>query len=563
MENAYKVTFENKDGQLITVDEVFGATEKEAIEKARSMNPEIDDAKKIEVELLPRDQNELPEIENPYGDKKEASFVPSEDAVRELHAQIGQALQNVFQTVAPGAASKVQQGADYLKGLGQAAKSKWQQGTQGVADKLNTYADQKKRQQAAGVEAERALTTISQQVQAAAKTAIDQIAAKYGYNTPESQAALNKWFASEVVSKLKQLRLATRSGKRMAEAFNEVFSTHAPTKQSEVDGSVTKDVDNDLQMIVSLARESVGSPYSPLYWVERMYQALQGGMYQNTSQAFAGIVQQARLTGLSESQEEAIKRIMVGMGMGIEETEDGKGKVNPESIEEATDEGKFISKTDSWMNFPQKQVAAALMGKKAMQVGVVRLGKALAYFNKHKARLVFQAEKKDLETKITACLKGGFSREDVLNEMKDWKFSDSLKKCAAKKLEMPKLALSTRKPFSLSNGATAKRVAMNEEALATIAAKAIISDEAITAQQQLRLSALKAQYKLATPFWVLSTGAALRVAAKLEDGRVLTAAVGSAGECEKSVSLDSKLKRIASKSVSRNAGWVSYCESLR
>ena len=75
----------------------------------------------------------------------------------------------------------------------------------------------------------------------------------------------------------------------------------------------------DITMTPFLKRKDfAGTPESPLYWVERMYQGLLAHQFQTAKDAYAGIMKQAEAKGITEAQREKVLSIMSAIGIGFD-----------------------------------------------------------------------------------------------------------------------------------------------------------------------------------------------------------------------------------------------------
>jgi len=130
------------------------------------------------------------------------------------------------------------------------------------------------------------------------------------------------------------------------------------THQVVVDGSVTKEVDNDIQWTANLDRKDVGCTYTSLYWIERIFQLLRDKMYPGVDEAFAATVAAAKAKGMSEGQEDDLKRYLLFMGFGLKDAEFNKKDILKDEVD-----GLTRAESNSYLYFPQHQVAASLRKK--------------------------------------------------------------------------------------------------------------------------------------------------------------------------------------------------------
>lgn len=162
--------------------------------------------------------------------------------------------------------------------------------------------------------------------------------------------------------------------------YRDLHDGISPVNQAVVDGSLTKDVDRNVQMCVMLDRkDSSGSQYSPLYWVERIYQALAARVFSNPKEAFESIMIQAKGKNISENQEKEVKRWLASMGMAVADN-----KFEPTPL---VDNGGY-----SVIDYKQRQVAAsfadranASLAASAQQATALKtLGAVLAIYKANK-----------------------------------------------------------------------------------------------------------------------------------------------------------------------------------
>lgn len=250
--------------------------------------------------------------------------------------------------------------------------------------------------------------------------------------------------------------------------------------QSEVDGSLTKKVDNDMENIVLADRDTVGSPYSPLYWAMEIAKTIRNFPAGDPNVAYENILRRAKETGLSTSQENAIKKLLLSFHI-------------PVDVKVAADADTRAS--DSYLSFPQRQVAAQLKIRKARLDGGSRLLRMAQEYHTNKIQILDRMASAAISRKIQGQLDNGFTREEVASDVQKWSFSDSLKKRATAALLPKKVILANR--LVLSN-APAKRENPNYlEAIVDHARHASLSPN-----QQLRLASLKSRFDLETPWWI-------------------------------------------------------------
>lgn len=250
--------------------------------------------------------------------------------------------------------------------------------------------------------------------------------------------------------------------------------------QSEVDGSLTKKVDNDMENIVLADRDTVGSPYSPLYWAMEIAKTIRNFPAGDPNVAYENILRKAKETGLSTSQENAIKKLLLSFHI-------------PVDVKVAADADTRAS--DSYLSFPQHQVAAQLKIRKARLDGGSRLLRMAQEYHTNKTQILDRMASAAISRKIQGQLDNGFTREEVASDVQKWSFSDSLKKRATAALLPKKVILANR--LVLSN-APAKRENPNYlEAIVDHARHASLSPN-----QQLRLASLKSRFDLETPWWI-------------------------------------------------------------
>ena len=206
-----------------------------------------------------------------------------------------------------------------------------------------------------------------------------------------------------------------------------VASTHlvdgiAPVNQAVVDGSLTKDADRNVHMTVLLDRkDSSGSGLSPLYWVERMYQALAAKVFPGPQEAFDSVIVQAKATGLSEMQEEKILKWLGAMGMGV------KGSKEALESKPLKENGGY-----SVLDYRQKQVQAnftvqateALTKNKAYVETLKRIASSLEYYKANKDRLTAEVRVAELREKgfadceiLKSCDREGLQHSMVTAEL--------------------------------------------------------------------------------------------------------------------------------------------------
>lgn len=349
--------------------------------------------------------------------------------------------------------------------------------------------------------------------------------------------------------------IVTKTLSRKAQLINPSAKFDA-THQVEIDGSVTKDVDNDVQWTANLDRKEVGCPYTSLYWIERIFQALRDKMFPGVDEAFASVVAQAKAKGLSEGQEDDLKRYLMYMGFGLKDAEFNKDKILKE-----TEDGLTRAESNSYLYFPQHQVAASLRSKACYAKALVRLEGALERYASNKPKI----HKGAITKKIASLKSMGFSNEEISNEVDNWGFSKELKKAAKASLSIPKdtsLSSIPRLANALTNGKAKVNASKKREAATKITQNSWLPTESNSFEQETAVRKLALAYERQTPLWVVSKSP-LKVAALLKGNRVLVAEISDKGEVTKKASLDKNFKNILAKSKSKEEAWVTYASKTK
>ncbi len=257
--------------------------------------------------------------------------------------------------------------------------------------------------------------------------------------------------------------------------------------QSEVDGSPTKKVDNDMEEVVEADRDPIaGSSYSPLYWAMEISKTILAYNGANPDLAMKSVLEHAKQTGLSKEQEREVKNLLIKLHVPVD-----AGKLTDDKPIETNN-----------LNFPQKQVAAALQAKAHAKRQAQALLDIAQLYYANKPKLVAKYNGIKIDRRIASLLKSGFSREEVAKDLASWKFAESTKRVALSKLLPKKIALSSGSDKKvLANSRAKSKNQRHAQAVAKIAESS--KTEGLTKEQLLRMAGLKSLYVLDTPFWIV------------------------------------------------------------
>ncbi len=155
----------------------------------------------------------------------------------------------------------------------------------------------------------------------------------------------------------------------------------------------------DVTMTPSLERsKTVGSPLQPMYWCERVYQAMVSGLYgNNPKDAYKGVIRQAEKTGLSEPQRKEIARYLSALGIDIGESE--QENLN-EPYKMTADEKREAAQEDV-----TGRIVAAVRSHLGQDLAIQRLGKAVAEA-KRKAAFTKRTATAALDQRLNNDLRG-------------------------------------------------------------------------------------------------------------------------------------------------------------
>lgn len=173
----------------------------------------------------------------------------------------------------------------------------------------------------------------------------------------------------------------------------------------------------DVTMTPYISRKDYsGSPLSPMYFVERVFQALKEGMYPDPTTAFKGIIVQAEKTGLSDKQRRKILSLLSAVGLHVEGEE-----------QELNDAYRFASKKVEAVQAQSSPhnvipaVVAAFKSKLTLAHKVENLGKQLqvwkrqaAVAEKYQKRMANDTLMRDVSTYVASKLSDPHDIEEAL-----------------------------------------------------------------------------------------------------------------------------------------------------
>jgi hypothetical protein len=258
-------------------------------------------------------------------------------------------------------------------------------------------------------------------------------------------------------------------------------------EQSKVDGSPTAKNDSEMKFFAE-SDDLSGGGRSITYWAEEIVRSIRYNKGGDAQAAYDNVIADAKSQGLTKEQEKAIGNLLVRWHI----------PVPVKGFEPDVDPFEPV-KSDYTISFKQKQVAASLIAKRQGQEACDDFLIAVGYYKGHRKAIRYAIRKGQLDDKISTLLKNKFSREEVAIEIPTWDFPEGLKKEAIAAL-LPKKVVLASKRIALSNSFATQRKTIASRAIHSIVARS--KEDSLSGPQKLRLTAIKASRRLASPYWI-------------------------------------------------------------